>query len=116
MMSKMQFICEAMKIGENIKKVDNMLKSDEYKLLSTFTEAENRKALMKKVTKGYTDMLLYKVINSSIFESIKLDEMQTKDAKDVIENLLNGVCEWFSIDMAIKKLEELGIEFLDERD
>lgn len=86
------------------------------KLLSTFTEAENRKALMKKVTKGYTDMLLYKVINSSIFESIKLDEMQTKDAKDVIENLLNGACEWFSIDMAIKKLEELGIEFLDERD
>ena len=116
MMSKMQFICEVMKIGENIKNVDNMLKSDEYKLLSTFTELENRKVLMKKITKGYTDMLLHKVIDSGIFESIRLDEMQTKDAKNVIENLLNGACEWFSIDMAVKKLEDIGIGFLDERD
>lgn len=72
---------------------------------------------MEKMIKGYTEVLLHKVIDSNIFfEGIKLDKIQTKDATNVIENLLKGMCEWFSIDIAIEKLEDIGIVFLDVRD
>lgn len=116
MMSKMQFSCEVMKISEDIKKVDYMLKSDAYKLLSTFAGVENKKTSREKVIKGYTEVVLHKIIDSDIFGGVKLDEIQTKSATNVIENLLNGMCEWLSIDIAIKKLEDIGVEFLDVRD
>lgn len=115
MLTKTQFTYEVMKMGENIKKADDTMKSDGYKIISTFTEVEDRQSVTKKVIEGYADALSYRII-SGIFgdEDATLDETQNIKMKQIMITLLSGNYGWLNIHMAIKSLENMGIKFLDE--
>lgn len=102
-MTKMQFACKVMKMREKIENVDMMLRSDEYNLLSAFTETRTRKDLMEDFIDGQANVLMY-----------NLQDNMIKEVKDEIIKILSMSCDWFNIQVAIKKLEKLGVEFKED--
>lgn len=103
MMTKMQFACKVMKMREKIENVDMMLRSDEYNLLSAFTETRTRKDLMEDFIDGQANVLMY-----------NLQDNMIKEVKDELIKILSMSCDWFNIQVTIKKLEKLGVEFKED--
>lgn len=102
-MTKMQFACKVMKMREKIENVDRMLRSDEYNLLSAFTETRTRKDLMEDFIYGQANVLMY-----------NLQDNMIKEVKYELIKILSMSCDWFNIQVSIKKLEKLGVEFKED--
>lgn len=111
MMTKMEFACEIMKAYGDIKRVDNMLQSEEYQLLSRFVETEKRSNLIDEMVGVYSDLLGNRVLSNHDKE---LSDECRYDTKYVIKNLLKTTCDWYSINTVIGKIEKFGVEFGDE--
>lgn len=107
-MTKMYFVMEIMKAYGDIKRVDNMLQSEEYKLLSRFVRTDNRTDLINEMIYTYSDLLGNRVLSNSNKE---LSDECKCDVKYIIEKLLKTTCDWYNVYESIDKIEKLGVEF-----
>lgn len=111
MMTKMQFACEIMRAYGDVKKVDGMLQSEEYQLLSRFVRTDSKTDLINQMVCTYADLLGNRVLSN---QGRELSDECRCGVKYEIEKLLKTTCDWYSITTTIEKIKKFGVEFMKD--